>query len=222
MKSVANRGLSQSIVLIALALGVVSWALMGCSKSSQTPETSLPLRPVSNGTATQEASGVAGSEVPKSDATPTVGSTSVDSGSGTGSSDGGSQGAAGGSGSGSTGGSTEVPAQIKRGYVIIKYWNDTVSKAPAGLEIVAGDAVFKPKARVSSEVGRLGPIPLGKTMDLVVYPDGRKGSKVTVSIMVAEDMDANDVDAIHVEIRDDKVRILGNPLVRAEVVASRG
>lgn len=126
-----------------------------------------------------------------------------------------------GSGDGTARGSrASSPSQTARGYVVIKYWNDTVSNAPA-LEVAVGEASWKPKSRVPSEAGRLGPIPLGRIVDLLVYPDGRKGSRISVSIKVDPEMDSKDVDAIHVEVRDDKVRVLGNPLVKSEITAQR-
>ena len=79
-------------------------------------------------------------------------------------------------------------------------------------EIVFGDSVYKP-ASGKSDVGSIGPAAVGRTLTLTVYPDGRAGKAIKATFEVTADMLSNsDVDAIHVEVSDAQVRVLGNPI----------
>lgn len=106
-------------------------------------------------------------------------------------------------------------------YVVVKYWNDCERQQPDELQLVLGDASWKPKGE-ESQTGKIGPLAVGKTSTLVVYPDGPKGSKLVAKILFRKDMVASDRDAVHVEIRDERIRVLGNPVVGFEVVSPRG
>lgn len=126
-----------------------------------------------------------------------------------------------GSPSGDSASEPQAEAPLATGTIIIKYWNDTVSKPPADVIIKAGDATWKPRSTRRSDRGELKPVPLERTVQLIVYPDGLRGKRISVPILLTKDMDANEVDAIHVEIRDDRVKILGNPLVDAQIATGR-
>lgn len=119
-----------------------------------------------------------------------------------------------------TAGARESDLLKKTGYIIIKYWNDTVSREP-NLVVVAGNASWRPRKGVASEQGKLGPVPIGRTIDLLVYPDGTNGTSVVVPVLLTERMSSNELDAIHIEVRDSRVRILGNPVEQADIVVAR-
>lgn len=106
------------------------------------------------------------------------------------------------------------------GTVVVKFWNDSSSKSN-DLEVRIGDAEWAP-GRGTSNATKLGPIPLSKTVDLTVYPEGEDGGSFIVPIVVTAAMSGLDRDAIHVELRDAEVRVLGNPVVGFEVIEPRG
>jgi hypothetical protein len=133
----------------------------------------------------------------------------------------------GGSGAKGTGGGTsgagkkgETPAEgIK---IKILWWNDTQSKPIKGLEIVYGSSVVKPTAKKSGS-GTIGPVPLDKAQTLRIYPTGRSaGSPLIFRFRVSDVMEPNsETDAIHVEIRDEQIRVLGNPVDGFSQAAAR-
>ncbi len=97
--------------------------------------------------------------------------------------------------------------------VRIMFWNDTNSKDPKGAEIIVGPTSYKPNTSSKSGTGVIGPCAYGKTLTLVVYPDGRDGKKIEVPFKVTTSMEAaSERDAVHVSISDDKVRVLGNAI----------
>lgn len=123
-------------------------------------------------------------------------------------SQGGSNAGSGGSGSGSQGGTAKPASKTVR----ILWWNDTVRQPVKSPEVVFEDSVYKP-ASGKSDVGSVGPAAVGRTLTLIVYPDGRSGKAVKASFEVTAQMMSNsDVDAIHVEVSDTQVRVLGNPI----------
>ena len=94
----------------------------------------------------------------------------------------------------------------------ILWWNDTVDKPVASPEIVYGGKSYKP-ASGKSDVGAIGPAKPGDQLTFSVYPNGRSGKSVSVAFEVTDEMLSNsDVDAIHVEVSDAQVRVLGNPI----------
>lgn len=117
-------------------------------------------------------------------------------------------------------GDTPRESAKSTGYLIIKYWNDTVSKEP-DLLVTAASASWRPRQGVAAEKGKLGPVPLGRAIDLVIYPDGASGKRIVVPVLLSASMDSNDLDAVHIEVRDNRVRILGNPVQEADVVVPR-
>lgn len=107
--------------------------------------------------------------------------------------------------------------------VKILWWNDTESKQPKGTLISIGDARWKPDVTVTQGAGTLSGLPYGKELTLVIYPDGPLGKKVSVPVTFdAKTMKSNsDQDAIHIEIKDTTVKVLGNPVKNFEVVTAR-
>ncbi len=224
MISIAATRLSRSVVLAAFILSVFALTVSsGCARRTEAPQAALTPRNTSNGGSDEQTRAAPETEAKTLDTTATRNPASRGAGSGTTESGSGSASMTEGSGgSGIGSGATEKPDQIERGYVIIKYWNDTVTNPPGGVEIVAQDVSWKPNAKAKSDLGRLGPIPLGRDVRLVVYPDGKKGPKIGATIRMSSEMDSRDVDAIHVELRDGQVRVMGNPVAGYEATGSRG
>ena len=114
-------------------------------------------------------------------------------------------------GTGGTGGTTGATAESR--VIRILWWNDTVKNAPEDPEVVFGEKVFKPISG-ESDVGSIGAAEIGKELTLTVYPDGRSGKALKFTFEVTPDMTSDsEVDGIHVEVSDDKVRVLGNPVI---------
>jgi hypothetical protein len=91
------------------------------------------------------------------------------------------------------------------------WWNDTKSKPTASWQIVYGSTIIKPSGATGKAA--FGPIPFNKSAELVIYPDGPKGKKIVAPFTVTADMQPNsEQDAIHVEVSDSGVRVLGNPM----------
>lgn len=119
--------------------------------------------------------------------------------------------------------STPTTPVTKTMTVKILWWNDTQSRKPVGTIISIGDARWKPDVTALQDSGTLAGLPFGKQLTIVVYPDGPLGKKVSVPVMFDEKtMKPNsDQDAIHVEIRDTAVKVLGNPVNNFEVITPR-
>lgn len=135
----------------------------------------------------------------------------------------GGTGASGGVKNSTTTTSTNKTPAVKTMTVKILWWNDTESRQPKGTIISIGDARWKPDVTATQAVGTLTGLAYGKQLSLVVYPDGPLGTKVVVPVMFDEKtMKSNsDQDAIHVEIKDTTVKVLGNPVKNFEVVTAR-
>lgn len=105
----------------------------------------------------------------------------------------------------------------------ILLWNDTDSKAPKNLEVVVGEVKWVLTDNATPSVaGELAGLPVGKKLDLVVYPDGRSGNKIIVPIMLTKDMrSGSEADAVHVEVKDDRVRVLGTPVENFDTSVER-
>lgn len=170
--------------------------------------------PVSNGGAASDTDDAAADGAP---APGTDGSTDGDSGTtpGTGA---------------STQPSTTVPAEETPGEPAAKtmtlrilYWNDTSAKPAKGLRVAVGDVVWSPAdAGVESAVGSLAGLPFDTKLTLVVMPDGTDGTKLEVPIILTADMISNsEGDAVHVEIKDATVRVLGTPVDNFDVTQDR-
>ncbi len=96
--------------------------------------------------------------------------------------------------------------------VRILWWNDTVNKPPKSPEIVFAGKSYKP-ASGKSDIGSIGPAAIERDLEFTIYPQGRAGKAFVATFRVTADMMSNsDVDAIHIEISDGQVRVLGNPI----------
>lgn len=102
------------------------------------------------------------------------------------------------------------------------WWNDTVGSAPSGASISIGDAVWNPDTGTDSARGLLQDIEIGEAVTLVVLPDGPDGNRIEVPLLLTQSMDpASDEDAVHVEVSDTSVRVLGNPVDNFDVTFDR-
>ncbi|MDA3936097.1 MAG: hypothetical protein PF636_04420, partial [Actinomycetota bacterium] len=122
-------------------------------------------------------------------------------------------------GDGSTGTPTDslVESDLR-----ILWWNDTSSKSPAGAMISIGDSVWAPDPDADSARGLLADVLVDDTLTLVVLPDGESGARIEVPILITSDMDpTSDIDAIHVEVSDSSVRVLGNAVDNFDVTFDR-
>lgn len=205
------------LVLASLVvIGLVVAAATALRQPGQQPNSGLPPTAEKPGVDASPTAGTPGSggqkSNPASAAPVPVGNASNGSGSGDSTDDNGS--------SGGTDGEQSGPS-VKKGYVIIKFWNDTAAEPPMKVVISADGASWKPNLAERSDVGKLGPVTLNKQIALTIYPDGPSGKAIQVPIKLDTVMDSNDVDAVHVEVRDDGLRVLGNPVVDVEVTASR-
>lgn len=198
------------IILVVAVFGVLAVGAVGCKRSEE-KASSLKLSaegrpvPASNGELPETSS----TADPKSPTTETAAGDTGTSAGGSSASGGGST-SGGGSGSDGSGGSS---APVITRDIKVLWWNDTASNAPKGCEIVFAGNSFKPDYTAKKDSGSIGPCPVGKVLKLEVYPDGRAaGAKpIVVDFTVTKDMEPNsDVDAIHVEISDTRVKVLGN------------
>lgn len=117
---------------------------------------------------------------------------------------------------------SEKPA-AKTMTVRILYWNDTESKPAASLIVSIGDAKWSPADKdAKSAVGSLAGLPFNQSLKIVVMPDGVGGKRIEVPVKFTTDMIANTAgDAIHVEVKDGTVRVLGTPVDNFDVTLDR-
>lgn len=198
------------MVATFLIVGVV-----GCSKKAS-PTSGLPS--AGSGTGGVSADGSTSASATTAQKSAAGGATSAASSAGSGGS---SASGAGSSAGGSTatkkpsattpGGAAAVAPAAQTMDVRIMWWNDTNGKAPNGIEIVIAGKSYKPSGAKAQ--GVLGPVEVGKQLDVTVYPDGRNGKKIVVPFMLTSEMQsASERDAIHVSVSDTTVRVLGNPV----------
>ena len=105
----------------------------------------------------------------------------------------------------------------------VMWWNDTVSRAPEGFRIELAGGFWEPSEHGSEhEVGRVEGVPAAGAVDLVVFPDGEEGARIVVPVQLDGAMVSDsEEDAIHIEVTDEQVRIVGTPLLDFDVVESR-
>jgi hypothetical protein len=108
-------------------------------------------------------------------------------------------------------------------YVRVMWWNDTKARAAKDVIVTWGtDGSWSPDPALPSQATDIGPFPVGKTLSLTVYPDGKTGTKDVVPFTITPVMKSGtERDGIHVELRDDTVRVLGNPVQNFEHVFQR-
>lgn len=209
-----DRRLMTLSVAVMTALFVVSAA--GCAKRVATRTPDLGSKPGASGGASEGAASVDTS----ADARATAGGGS-NSSSGSGSSTSGkpSSSTSGKPGSSVGSGSSSAAATMQ---VRLLWWNDTEKKQPAGFTVVLGSTKVVPDTSKKSGTGMLGPVAIGPVMNLAVYPDGMNGKKIVVPVTVNANMvGGSEQDAIHVEVSDTKVRVLGNPVEGFDVSFDR-
>jgi len=105
----------------------------------------------------------------------------------------------------------------------ILLWNDTDAKGPKNLEVAVGSVKWVlTDTAVPSVSGELAGLSVGTKLSLEVYPDGRSGKKIVVPILLTKDMrSGSEADAVHVEIKDDRVRVLGTPVENFDTSVDR-
>lgn len=103
-------------------------------------------------------------------------------------------------------------------YVRASWWNDTVKRAPTGFTVAWGTGgEWTPNAASKSQVATIGPFFVGQPQALKISPDGPSGPTVTVPFTITTSMlPSSERDGIHIEIRDDGLRVLGNPVENTE------
>lgn len=105
----------------------------------------------------------------------------------------------------------------------ILLWNDTSAKPVKSLSVAVGATTWSPAdASVKSAVGSLAGLAFDTKLTLVVMPDGASGKRIEVPITFTPDMISNsEGDAVHVEIKDATVRVLGTPVDNFDVTQDR-
>lgn len=201
--------LPRRVLYVVLAFALMT-TLAGCgSGEADAPE--LNLRPG------EASSGLSEAATSATDATDSVNPKSPDTATPAGT---GGQPVGGPSPGSSGSGSTESKAGQKDStkpstaakIIRINWWNDTQANPVDDPAIVFAGTTVRPKPGKSSVLS-IGPCPVGKKLQLVVYPDGPSGQKMVATFLVTSAMVANsDQDAIHVEVRDNRVRVLGSPI----------
>ncbi|MDZ4168899.1 MAG: hypothetical protein U1E26_04485 [Coriobacteriia bacterium] len=191
-------------------------ALAGCGKKeADAPELGLQPGASQGSTATGDTGASAtGTANPKTPSDPGAGGQAEEpGGQGTGTAGGSTGGNTG--GSTGTGGSGTAPSTAPK-TIRIKWWNDTQANSPKNATIEFGGKSVKPKAGKGDTLA-IGPCAVGKDLKLTIYPDGPSGSKLVATFRVDASMVADsEQDAIHIEVRDDRVRVLGNPVPNFE------
>lgn len=212
---------ARTLTRILVLLTVLSALLFvgGCAKT-KTDAPSLGLKPGASQGGMPSAGTTDGAETPTTDpkkpgsADSTQGSTSAGSGT---SAQGGTTGGGGEAGKGDTSGSgsSSQPGAAAK-LIRIKWWNDTQAVPPKNPVIEFGGKRVRPKAGKSDTLA-IGPCPVGRDLTFAIYPDGTAGKRIVATFRVEARMIADsEQDAIHVEVRDDRVRVLGNPIPNFE------
>lgn len=107
---------------------------------------------------------------------------------------------------------TQKPVPGKTVLVKVNFWNDTKNRKPSGASISVGSvSPWKLDATKTRSSKVIGPLPVATDLQLVICPDGPMGKRIAVTIRIDKNAKSNsDQDAIHVEIRDTSVRVIGN------------
>lgn len=190
-----------ALISATLALIVASSALTACRKANPAPGSSLP--PV---TRAADASGTAPASVTESAAPKATTPTSWTASSTT----------------PKTPPAPPTGASAKTMTVRVRFWNDTIAKRPNGIRILVGTATYSPDASAKSTTGSLRDLRVSVPLELVVLPDGPGGKRITVPFTLTPQMLADsDQDAIHIEVTDTTVRVLGNAVQNFDVTLPR-
>jgi hypothetical protein len=105
---------------------------------------------------------------------------------------------------------------VKGPKVTITFWNKTVSRPLGGTELVVGSSSFKPSTSSESSRGKLGPVPQDVVVNLIIYPDGRAGNKITVPLIRRSGATSiPGMEDVVVAIWDSEVRVGGRSILRS-------
>lgn len=122
--------------------------------------------------------------------------------------------AAGAPGSGGTAQTKPAGSSV---YLKVFWWNDTERRRPEQTIVSWTGGTWRPNPDKKSEVTTIGPFPVGQTLKLTVYPDGTDGTARVVTFVVRKTLiSASARDAIHIELRDEALRVLGNAVANFE------
>ena len=102
--------------------------------------------------------------------------------------------------------------------VRVMFWNDTSSNSAKGCEIIIEGNSWAPDADSASDSGAIDGLAYDKVLDLVVLPNGLGGDRFEVPVKFTSVMDpGSERDAIHVEVSDGEVRVIGNAVENFDV-----
>jgi len=210
-----------TIVVAALLVLFGLWAVLDASGSAPSWVPAFPGTSTSSTTQDSDSVGPDGTvDMAVATATPAANGTngaSTDDGAEPGSQP--SAGTPGDSGDDNGGTTPNAPSMT----LMILFWNDTQAKDPKGFEVAVGTAKWVPSdPAVAKLTGEIKGLVIGKKLQLEVYPDGRSGKKILVPIELTKDMrSGSEADAVHVEVKDDTVRVLGTPVENFDVTVER-
>jgi hypothetical protein len=95
--------------------------------------------------------------------------------------------------------------------VVVLFWNDTVDAAPEGAVVSLAGESYAPDTGGDSDEGKLEGLAFDTELELVIEPDGPGGARFVVPVTFTSVMESgSERDAIHVEISDAQVRVIGN------------
>lgn len=102
-------------------------------------------------------------------------------------------------------------------------WNDTAKRALKDPVVKWGTSgSWTIDSSMAAQTATIGPFRTGRTLKLTVYPDGESGKGSVVPFVITPAMlSGSERDGVHVEIRDDGVRVLGNAVENFERPYSR-
>jgi hypothetical protein len=128
-------------------------------------------------------------------------------------------------GSKPTGGPSATASSQQAGtfYLRIMWWNDTKTRAAKNVVVDWGSGgSWSPDPALPSQAVTIGPFPVDTALSLTVYPDGKSGTKAVVPFTITPVMrSGTERDGVHIELRDDALRVLGNPVQNFERVFER-
>ena len=102
--------------------------------------------------------------------------------------------------------------------VRIMFWNDTNSNSAKGCEVIIDGNAWVPDTDSASDAGAIDGLAYDNTLDLVVLPNGSGGDRFEVPVKFTSVMDpGSERDAIHVEVSDGEVRVIGNAVENFDV-----
>ncbi len=101
--------------------------------------------------------------------------------------------------------------------VRVIFWNETQKRPATGFAIKLGNVTWSPDSNEKKQTRTFGPLPIDETLVLGLYPQGTKAARLVAELKLYRDMlPDSEQDAIHVDVRDDKIRVLGTPVENFE------